>query len=106
MKHFTFRLFLVRKLIESLTWSYIDEHTEFEDVADGLGRTLSALDGRRKQKSVVKPIKPETIAGVRLLAKTGCCGDCDCDDCPFDGGRHPVTKEQASAWLAEHGIKE
>ena len=106
MKRFTFRLFLVRKLIESLAWSCIDEYEEYEDVADWLGRTLSALDGMRRPKSVVKPIKPETIKIVRTLAKTGDCGDFDCGDCPFDGGRHPVTKEMASAWLAEHGIRE
>lgn len=47
MKHFTFRLFLIRKLIESLAWSCIDEYTEFEEIADGLGRTLWAIERKR-----------------------------------------------------------
>lgn len=108
MKHFTFRLFLIRKLIESLMWSCIDEYTEFEDIADGLAKAHSAMEKMRKPEpmATTKPYSPETIAVVRKLSKTQTCEGCDCGDCPFDGGVHPVTKERALAWLAEHGIKE
>ena len=125
MKRFTFRLFLVRKLIESLTWSCIDEYTEFEDVADGLGRTLSALDGRKAGVATETP-DPELAKRMKLLAKYGDCVSADramglgknefCRGCFTAVSKCKYTRpdywdcteEQKSArrWLAEHGIKE
>ena len=133
MKRFTFRLFLVRKLIESLTWSCIDEYTEFEDVADGLGRTLSALDGMRKPRralnadpEAVETPDPELAKRMKLLSKYGDCVSADramglgknefCRGCFTAVSKCKYTRpdywdcteEQKSArrWLAEHGIKE
>ena len=126
MKRFTFRLFLIRKLIESLTWSCIDEYTEFEDVADGLGRTLSALDGRRKAGVATETPDPELAKRMKLLSKYGDCVSADramglgknefCRGCFTAVSKCKYTRpdywdcteEQKSArrWLAEHGIKE
>lgn len=104
MKHFTFRLFLIRKLIESLMWSSIDEYTEYEEIADGLARAHSAMEKLVSARK--KGIADETYSVVRQLAKTEQCHGHSCKDCPFDNKTHPITKEQAIKWLAEHGIKE
>ena len=54
MRKFGLRLFLIRKLIESLAWSCIDEYTEFEDVADELAKAHSAMIEKRKSDAAAK----------------------------------------------------
>lgn len=120
MKHFTFRLFLIRKLIESLMSSCIDEYTEFEDIADGLAKAHSAMERKRRPE----PVDPELVERMKLLAKHGYCYSANkewessgkngfCAGCiRHKCGPAPrwwnCNDEQKSAkrWLAEHGIKE
>ena len=115
MKRFTFRLFLVRKLIESLTWSCIDEYTELEDVADGLAKAHSAMDRTRKPDT-------ELIDACKMIVANGSCSGIkvQCSGKPKDGwvrcpnyGKMPSKSWRctdaeiyARRWLAEHGIKE
>lgn len=117
MKHFTFRLFLIRKLIESLMASCIDEYTEYEEIADGLAKAHSAMEKRR----MTEKVDPDVVLRIRLIAKYGSCSvaiseskmsDHDfCVGCIDSIGRPEwwdCNDEQKSAkrWLAEHGIKE
>lgn len=131
MKHFTFRLFLIRKLIESLMASCIDEYTEFEEIADGLAKAHSAMEKRRKTVNVdpepeqkqVDPPDPELVEACRRIIGDGDCnagnvycessckpeGTVRCPNCDKPGGdKWACNKASDSArhWLAEHGIKE
>lgn len=126
MKHFTFRLFLIRKLIESLMASCIDEYTEFEEIADGLAKAHSEMEKRRNPEPVDLSADDHEIAKrMSAIIKSGDCrkaatslgmsGNDFCKGC-FDMVYHVNTRpdywdcndEQKSAkrWLAEHGIKE
>lgn len=104
--------------------SCIDEYTEFEEIADGLGRTMWAMD--RKSK----PDEDDPAEVCRLIIKNGTCRgaiDIQCGimvestgrtgcfkyHCPVDtsickkaGGKQDVSVDAARRWLAEHGIKE
>lgn len=124
MRKFGLRLFLIRKLIESLMWSCIDEYTEYEEIADGLAKAHSAMEKRRRTEKV----DPCQIERMKLLAKHGNCFGANeewnnsgnskkgmfCDLCSMGSGESGRPDywscnregESAKRWLAEHGIKE
>ncbi len=104
MKKFRIRLWLVKRLLDSLVRGGMDEHDEWGAICDGVAHLHSAIEndwpGRRVE------IDTTHIAVVRSLANSGGCKGFSCGECPFDETTHPISQDTAKRWLREHGIKE
>ena len=103
-KKFRFRLWLVKRLLESVMAGRIDELPEFVAISVGVAHLHSAIENEMPGERV--EIDTTHIAVVRSLANSGRCNGFSCGECPFDKGPHPVTVDMAKRWLREHGIKE
>ena len=112
MKKFRIRLWLVKRLLDSLIGGCLDEFPEFDEISEGVAHLHSAIEERA-----------EFITACRRIIANGMCNEtrvlCEAKEkvegyvkCPnfgkssSDSWSCAKSAESAKRWLREHGIKE